>query len=170
MFIYQKGPLQYACIPYISAFRYILQTFYVISLSFFQLLNGGEIVQPLLIAAGGGGSSSAPSPNRSPDAQGLIDPWDTLESWKNHVSTEDKDAGSGGGWNASLTLFANFSVIYPSHNECKNRTQPTGFSAHWSWIGGMPCNPQSNQYGGFGGGGGGCFGGGGGGGFIGKSS
>lgn len=81
---------------------------------------------------------------------------------------EDKDAGSGGGWNASLTLFANFSVIYPSHNECKNRTQPTGFSAHWSWIGGMPCNPQSNQYGGFGGGGGGCFGGGGGGGFIGK--
>jgi len=127
-------------------------------------------VQPLLIAAGGGGSSSAPSPNRSPDAQGLIDPWDTLESWKNHVSTEDKDAGSGGGWNASLTLFANFSVIYPSHNECKNRTQPTGFSAHWSWIGGMPCNPQSNQYGGFGGGGGGCFGGGGGGGFIGKSA
>ena len=125
-------------------------------------------MQPLLIAAGGGGSSSAPSATRSPDAQGLIDPWDTLESWKSRVSMEDKDAGSGGGWNASLTLFANFSVIYPSHNECKNRTQPTGFSAHWSWIGGMPCNPQSNQYGGFGGGGGGCFGGGGGGGFIGK--
>ena len=36
-----------------------------------------------------------------------------------------------------------------------------------SWIGGMPCSPESTQYGGFGGGGAGCYGGGGGGGFIG---
>ena len=75
--------------------------------------------------------------------------------------------GSGGGWNTSLSLSANFSVIYSDFMHSVNRTQPTGFSSDWSWIGGLPCSPNSGQFGGFGGGGAGCYGGGGGGGFIG---
>ena len=55
--------------------------------------------------------------------------------------------GSGGGWNSSLSLSANFSEIYPAYQNGVNRTQPTGFSSHWSWIGGWPCSPNSNQYG-----------------------
>lgn len=66
-----------------------------------------------------------------------------------------------------MSVPANFSEIYVSFKAGQNRTQPTGFSSHWSWIGGMPCSPNSNQFGGFGGGGAGCYGGGGGGGFVG---
>ena len=100
--------------------------------------------------------------------------------------------GSGGGWNTTLSLKANFYDIIKMIQENANRTQPTGFTSdnryvpvlyickclqahktngncisHFSWVGGMPCSPESYQYGGFGGGGAGCFGGGGGGGFIG---
>ena len=102
-------------------------------------------------------------------------------------------SGSGGGWNTTLSLSTDFSQIWNSFKEIANRTQPTGFSSDnryiiygligaqsfiflnsnlhkflfHSWIGGMPCSPESTQYGGFGGGGAGCYGGGGGGGFIG---
>ena len=48
-------------------------------------------------------------------------------------------SGSGAGWNATLSLAANFSVIFSNWKSGVNRTQPTGFSAHWSWIGGWPC-------------------------------
>ena len=51
-------------------------------------------MQPLLIAAGGGGSSSLLGHNRPPDAQGLINPWQTLEDWQNLISLEDIDAGN----------------------------------------------------------------------------
>ena len=91
----------------------------------------------------------------------IYPPWNLFDLNLKHFT------GSGAGWNASLSLSANFSEIFPAYQQSVNRTQPTGFSSHWSFIGGWPCSPTSNQYGGFGGGGAGCFGGGGGGGFIG---
>ena len=51
-----------------------------------------------------------------------------------------------------------------------NDTNPAGFSAENSWMGGFRCSNASHQFGGFGGGGAGCKGGGGGGGFVGKCS
>jgi hypothetical protein len=60
----------------------------------FQLVKQGEIVQPILIAAGGGGSSSLfGGPSVSPDAQGLINPWESLNMWQELVSKQDTDAG-----------------------------------------------------------------------------
>ena len=50
-------------------------------------------MQPILIAAGGGGSSSTVGSRVSPDAQGLINPWDTLSMWQALVTKEDTDAG-----------------------------------------------------------------------------
>lgn len=50
-------------------------------------------MQPILIAAGGGGGSAVSGPSLSPDAQGLLSPWDTLEHWKALVTKEDVDAG-----------------------------------------------------------------------------
>ena len=57
-------------------------------------------MQPLLIAGGGGGASARlPSTTQAPatlsaaNAQGLIDPWDSLEKWKAFVPNNDVDAG-----------------------------------------------------------------------------
>ena len=56
-------------------------------------------MQPLLIAGGGGGASARlPSTTKAPtlsaaNAQGLIDPWDSLEKWKAFVPNNDVDAG-----------------------------------------------------------------------------
>jgi hypothetical protein len=75
--------------------------------------------------------------------------------------------GTGGGWNTTLSLPANFSTIFTNYQNERNRTQPTGFSDDFSWFGGLSCSPASHQLGGFGGGGAGCHGGGGGGGFVG---
>ena len=53
-------------------------------------------MQPILIAAGGGGSSSlAPVHSGSPDAMGLINPWETLNKWQQLVAEQDTDAGKG---------------------------------------------------------------------------
>ena len=63
----------------------------------FQLVNGGNIVQPILIAAGGGGSSSrlgGMGHSMPPDGRGLINPWDNLNEWRKLVSKEDIDAGN----------------------------------------------------------------------------
>ena len=55
-------------------------------------------MQPILIAAGGGGASaripSTEAPNVSANAQGLIDPWASLENWKALVPNSDIDAGN----------------------------------------------------------------------------
>lgn len=62
-------------------------------------------MQPLLIAGGGGGASArlptastkAPAGSTlskgASNAQGLIDPWDSLEKWKAFVPNNDVDAG-----------------------------------------------------------------------------
>ena len=59
-------------------------------------------MQPLLIAGGGGGASArlptastkAPATlSKAANAQGLIDPWDSLEKWKAFVPNNDVDAG-----------------------------------------------------------------------------
>lgn len=50
-------------------------------------------MQPILIAAGGGGSSSLLGHTMPSDAQGLVNPYDTLHRWRSMVSEEDTDAG-----------------------------------------------------------------------------
>ena len=50
-------------------------------------------MQPILVAAGGGGGSAVLGPSLSPDAQGLVNPWDTMEHWRALVTKEDVDAG-----------------------------------------------------------------------------
>ena len=95
-----KTRIFHVLLYFIQPVKYILSTFFLI----FQLLQGGEIVQPILIAAGGGGSSSfeatgaastasTGSHSGSPDARGLINPWETLNNWQNLVATQDTDAG-----------------------------------------------------------------------------
>ena len=56
-------------------------------------------MQPLLIAGGGGGASARMTSSGTPtvtsaNAQGLIDPWDSLENWKALVPNNDVDAGN----------------------------------------------------------------------------
>ena len=63
----------------------------------FQFVKDAE-VQPLLIAGGGGGASARMTSSGTPtvtsaNAQGLIDPWDSLENWKALVPNNDVDAG-----------------------------------------------------------------------------
>ena len=72
----------------------------------FQFVKDSE-VQPLLIAGGGGGASARMTSSGTPtvtsaNAQGLIDPWDSLENWKALVPNNDVDAG----WYFALSLFS----------------------------------------------------------------
>ncbi|TRY72569.1 hypothetical protein TCAL_00190 [Tigriopus californicus] len=134
-------------------------------------IRNNHTVEPLFIAAGGGGASDHQSeqygsPSVNPDAKGYVHLKAKLQDLMALVSKRDMDAGSGGGWNRTLSVPIKFEEVFEAF-EKGLRVNPAGFSSDNSWMGGLRCSPKSHQYGGFGGGGAGCKGGGGGGGFVG---
>ena len=123
----------------------------------------------LLIAAGGGGASDLPGDTTPSSAQGFLGYMHQLSMDDIRMKVKsfpDTDAGSGAGWNETLSPANNYSVTIKNFFREKP-ANPAGFSLGNTWMGGIRCQNDSQQFGGFGGAGAGCYGGGGGGGFVG---
>ena len=105
----------YFCLIYLDStiisFSFVYPFYYLTNDKLiFQFVKDAE-VQPLLIAGGGGGASARMTSSGTPtvtsaNAQGLIDPWDSLENWKALVPNNDVDAG----WYYILPPFFSFLI------------------------------------------------------------